>query len=204
VQIIAIVGERESTLGRLADVVLDTQVREEACPLDLAPTTSTTAALAMGDALAVTLLERKGFRREDFARLHPGGALGKKLLTRVCDVMVADPLPLLPADAMMRETVILLARLRGTVAIVDDQRHVLGVVTAGDFTRLMERERDVFEVPVNRVMNRTPKTARADELGSAVVFRMEKFGIMAMPVLDADERVVGMVHLHDLMRAGVS
>jgi arabinose-5-phosphate isomerase len=204
VRIIAIAGARESTLARHADVVLDTWVREEACPHDLAPTTSTTAALAMGDALAVTLLEHKGFRREDFARLHPGGSLGKRLLTRVCDVMVTDKLPVLEHGALMRDAVMMLAERRGTVAIVNDAGQVMGVVTAGDLTRLMEREHDVFSVPVERVMNRQPKTARADELGSAVVYRMEKFGIMAMPVLDGDERMVGMVHLHDLMRAGIS
>jgi arabinose-5-phosphate isomerase len=204
VRIIAIAGARESTLARHADVVLDTWVREEACPHDLAPTTSTTAALAMGDALAVTLLEHKGFRREDFARLHPGGSLGKRLLTRVCDVMVTDKLPVLEQGAVMRDAVMMLAERRGTVAIVNDAGQVMGVVTAGDLTRLMEREHDVFSVPVERVMNRQPKTARADELGSAVVYRMEKFGIMAMPVLDGDERMVGMVHLHDLMRAGIS
>lgn len=204
VRIIAIAGARDSTLGRHADVVLDTRVREEACPHDLAPTTSTTAALAMGDALAVTLLEHKGFRREDFARLHPGGSLGKRLLTRVCDVMVTDKLPVLERGAMMRDAVMMLAERRGTVAIVNDAGQVVGVVTAGDLTRLMERETDVFTVPVERVMNRQPKTARAEELGSAVVYRMETFGIMAMPVLDGDDRVVGMVHLHDLMRAGIS
>ena len=204
VRIIAIAGARESTLARHADVVLDTWVREEACPHDLAPTTSTTAALAMGDALAVTLLEHKGFRREDFARLHPGGSLGKRLLTRVCDVMVTDKLPVLEQGARMRDAVMMLAERRGTVAIVNDAGQVIGVVTAGDLTRLMEREDDVFSVPVERVMNRQPKTARADELGSAVVYRMEKFGIMAMPVLDGGERMVGMVHLHDLMRAGIS
>jgi len=204
VRIIAIAGARESTLARHADVVLDTWVREEACPHDLAPTTSTTAALAMGDALAVTLLEHKGFRREDFARLHPGGSLGKRLLTRVCDVMVTDKLPVLEQGARMRDAVMMLAERRGTVAIVNDAGQVMGVVTAGDLTRLMEREDDVFSVPVERVMNRQPKTARADELGSAVVYRMEKFGIMAMPVLDGDDRMVGMVHLHDLMRAGIS
>ncbi|HEV2179173.1 MAG TPA: KpsF/GutQ family sugar-phosphate isomerase [Gemmatimonadaceae bacterium] len=204
VRIIAIAGARDSTLGRHADVVLDTRVREEACPHDLAPTTSTTAALAMGDALAVTLLEHKGFRREDFARLHPGGSLGKRLLTRVCDVMVTDKLPVLERGATMRDAVMMLAERRGTVAIVNDAGQVVGVVTAGDLTRLMERETDVFTVPVERVMNRQPKTARAEELGSAVVYRMEKFGIMAMPVLDGDDRVVGMVHLHDLMRAGIS
>jgi arabinose-5-phosphate isomerase len=203
VQIIAITGERDSTLGRHADVVLDTWVHEEACPHGLAPTTSTTAALAMGDALAVTLLERKGFRREDFARLHPGGSLGRKLLTRVRDVMVTDNLPILPPSATMREAVVLLAERRGTVAIVDADR-VVGVVTAGDLTRLMEREEDIFRIPVVRVMNTRPKTAHADELGSAAVYRMETFGIMAMPVLDGEERIVGMVHLHDLMRAGVA
>ena len=204
VRIIAIAGARDSTLARHADVVLDTRVREEACPHDLAPTTSTTAALAMGDALAVTLLEHKGFRREDFARLHPGGSLGRRLLTRVCDVMVTDKLPVLEQGAMMRDAVMMLAERRGTVAIVNDAAQVVGVVTAGDLTRLMERENDVFAVPVDRVMNRQPKTARAEELGSAVVYRMETFGIMAMPVLDGNDRMVGMIHLHDLMRAGIS
>ncbi len=204
VRIIAIAGSRDSTLARHADVVLDARVREEACPHDLAPTTSTTAALAIGDALAVTLLEHKGFGREDFARLHPGGSLGKRLLTRVCDVMVTDKLPVLEQGAMMRDAVMMLAERRGTVAIANDAGQVIGVVTAGDLTRLMEREDDVFTVPVERVMNRQPKTARAEELGSAVVYRMEKFGIMAMPVLDGDDRMVGMVHLHDLMRAGIS
>lgn len=204
VSIIAIIGAHDSTLGRQADVALDTWVREEACPHDLAPTTSTTAALAMGDALAVTLLERKGFRREDFARLHPGGSLGKRLLTRVCDVMVTEELPVLKPGALMREAVVLLAKRRGTVAIVNDAGQVMGVVTAGDLTRLMEREGDVFAVPVDRIMNPQPKVARADELGSAAVFRMEKFGIMAMPVLDGGDRMVGIVHLHDLMRAGIA
>lgn len=204
VRIIAIIGAHDSTLSRHADVALDTWVNEEACPHDLAPTSSTTAALVMGDALAVTLLERKGFGRDDFARLHPGGSLGKRLLTRVCDVMVREELPVLEAGALMREAIVLLAKRRGTVAIVSDAGQVMGVVTAGDLTRLMEREEDVFAVPVDRVMNRQPKVARADELASAAVFRMEKFGIMAMPVLDGDDRMVGIVHLHDLMRAGIS
>ena len=203
VSIIALTGGCDSTVARHADVVLDSWVREEACPHDLAPTTSTTAALALGDALAVTLLERKGFKREDFARLHPGGALGRRLLTRVCDVMVSDQLPMLPPTAAMREAIVLLAERRGTVAVVDDAGSVLGVMTAGDLTRLMEREADFLTVPVSRVMNATPKVAHADELGSAVVYRMEQFGIMAMPVIDANGRMMGMIHLHDLMRAGV-
>ena len=204
VQIIAITGARNSTLAKHADAVLDTFVDEEACPFDLAPTSSTTAALAMGDALAVTLIERKGFSAEDFARLHPGGSLGRKLLTRVRDVMVTEQLPTLDGGATMRQAVVLLAERRGTVAILDGERRVLGVVTAGDLTRLMEKVTDVFAVPVESVMNRTPKLAHADELGSAVVYRMERFKVMAMPVLDDDQRMVGIIHLHDLMRAGAA
>ncbi|HZO20537.1 MAG TPA: KpsF/GutQ family sugar-phosphate isomerase [Gemmatimonadaceae bacterium] len=203
VRVVAFTGTADSTLGRHADVVIDTWVREEACPHDLAPTTSTTVALALGDALAVVLLERKAFRREDFARLHPGGALGRQLLTRVSDVMVTSPLPALPPTASMREAVVQMAERRGTVAIVDGQRRVLGVVTAGDLTRLMERERDFMDLRVETIMTRTPKVARDTELGSAAVYRMQQHGIMAMPVVDAGEHLVGMVHLHDLMRAGV-
>ena len=203
VTVVAFTGSPDSTLGRHADVVLDTWVREEACPHDLAPTTSTTVALALGDALAVVLLERKGFRREDFARLHPGGTLGRQLLTRAADVMVTSPLPALPPTATMREAVVQLAERRGTLAIVDEHRHVIGVLTAGDLTRLMERQRDFMDLRVDSVMTRAPKVAREGELGSAIVFRMQQHGIMAMPVLDDDGRVLGMVHLHDLMRAGV-
>jgi arabinose-5-phosphate isomerase len=204
VQIVAITGATDSTLARHADAVLDTSVDEEACPFDHAPTSSTPAARAMGDALAVTLIERKGFRPEDFARLHPGGSLGKKLLIRVSDVMVTDPLPTLEQSATMRDAVVLLAERRGTVAILDGERRVQGVVTAGDLTRLMERVGDVFAVKVESVMNRTPKLAHVDELGSAVVYRMEQFKVMAMPVLDDDQRMVGIIHLHDLMRAGAA
>jgi len=204
VKVIALTGERGSTLARQADVPLDVWVKEEACPHDLAPTTSTTAALALGDALAVALLEEKGFRREDFARIHPGGSLGRRLLTRVRDVMVADALPLLTEDATMREAVVMLAERRGIAIIVDPAGAVSGVVTAGDLTRLMERMDDVFTVPVREVMTRSPKVGEVDELGSAVVYRMERHGIMAMPVVDEDRRVVGVVHLHDLLRAGVA
>ena len=160
------------------------------------------AALALGDALAVALLRRRGFGREDFARLHPGGVLGRRLLMRVRDAMVVDDLPTLSPGASMRECVVLLAEKRGTVAVVDEEGKLMGVVTAGDLTRLMEREEDVFAVPVERVMTRTPRTIAPDDLAAAAVGTMERHGIMALPVLDPDRRVVGMVHLHDLMRAG--
>jgi arabinose-5-phosphate isomerase len=203
VRVVALTGAPGSTLARHADVALDAWVKEEACPHDLAPTTSTTVALALGDALAVALLEEKGFRREDFARLHPGGALGRRLLTRVSDVMETHALPVLPATATMRQAIVLLAERRGVAVVLDGDGRVAGVVTAGDLSRLMEREANVFTIPVRDVMTVSPKVADRDELASAVVYRMERHGIMAMPVVDTDGLVVGIIHLHDLMRAGV-
>jgi arabinose-5-phosphate isomerase len=200
---IALTGNARSTLARDSDIALDAWVKEEACPHDLAPTTSTTVALALGDALAIALLEEKGFNADDFARLHPGGALGRRLLTRVSEVMVRDKLPILKGDATMREAVVQLAERRGIAIVTEQSGGVAGVITTGDLSRLMEHEENVFPIPVSRVMNTTPKVARADELGSAVVYRMETHGIMAMPVLDADDQIVGVIHLHDLMRAGV-
>lgn len=203
VRSIAITGNEGSTIARLADVSLDGWVQEEACPHDLAPTTSTTVALALGDALAVALLEAKGFRREDFARLHPGGSLGRRLLTRVADVMVAKPLPVLPPSAPMKQVVRTLASHRGIVMITSNDR-LEGVFTAGDFTRLTEQDPTFLDVSVTDVMTRDPKVAEREELASAVVYRMERHGIMAMPVLESNGSICGVVHLHDLMRAGVA
>lgn len=204
VRTVAITGDGASTLARHADVWLDASVREEACPHDLAPTTSTTVTLALGDALAVTLLEVKGFRREDFARLHPGGSLGKRLLLAVREVMITDDLPVMAPGATMREAVVQLAERRGIAIVADAAGMLQGVVTTGDLTRLMEREADFLKTRVDAVMTKSPKTASPDELGSAVVYRMEQAGIMAVPVVDASSRVVGVVHLHDLMRAGAA
>ncbi|HET7042549.1 MAG TPA: KpsF/GutQ family sugar-phosphate isomerase [Gemmatimonadales bacterium] len=198
VPIIALTGGRTSALARAATVTLDAGVAEEACPHDLAPTTSTTVALALGDALAVALLTLKGFRREDFAALHPGGSLGRKLSLRVRDVMV-DVRPLAPT-ATMREAVVALAAQRG-LAVIADGGAVAGVVTTGDLARLAERQPDFLAVPVAQVMTRTPKAADADELGGACVGRMEQHGIIAMPVTEAG-KLAGVVHLHDLLRAG--
>jgi arabinose-5-phosphate isomerase len=149
------------------------------------------------------LLEEKGFRREDFARIHPGGSLGRQLLTRVDDVMTKDKLPTLSVDATMREAVVMLAEQRGIVILVEDDR-LLGVLTAGDLTRLMERVEDPLKVPVRDVMTTSAKFATFGELGSAVVYRMGRHGIMAMPVVDEHRHVHGVIHLHDLMRAGVA
>jgi arabinose-5-phosphate isomerase len=200
VPIIAITGELDSTLARSAAVTLDAAVAEEACPHDLAPTSSTTVALALGDALAVTLLEVKGFRREDFAALHPGGSLGRKLLLRVRDVML-PPGHILGPAATMHDAVVALARERGLAMVADDSR-LVGVLTTGDLTRLAERDPGFLGCPVAAVMTRRPRTASPEELAASAVGTMERFGVIALPVVEADGTILGAVHLHDLMRAG--
>jgi arabinose-5-phosphate isomerase len=194
----------DSSLARHSRAVLDCSVEEEACALDLAPTASTTAALAMGDALAVVIFRMKGFRPEQFAAIHPGGALGRKLTLRVEDVMVGTGYPVLPETALMRESLIPIAEMRGTVPVVDGSGRVVGVVTAGDLTRLMERDEGWPKRAVADVMTRTPRVATLGELGSAAVRRMEQGpgGVMALPVVDDSGILQGVVHLHDLLRAG--
>jgi len=201
---IGITGGRASTLAKACRVVLDAGVAEEACPHDLAPTTSTTLALALGDALAVALLELKGFRAEDFARFHPGGALGRRLLLRVRDVMVADGRPTCSIDATMRDAVVVLSERRGLCCVVDTADRLLGVITTGDLTRWMERVPDVLALPVQDVMTRTPRTIREDALASAAVHLMETAGVVALPVLGNEDALLGVVHLHDLLRAGAA
>ncbi len=202
VPIIALTGDPLSTLGRAARIALDAAVSEEACPHDLAPTTSTTVALALGDALAVALLERKGFRREDFAALHPGGRLGRRLLLRVQDVMVpADHA--LPANATMQQAVFSLAHGRGLVPIVEREQ-LIGVITTGDLTRLVERSGDYLTMPASDVMTRTPHSTHAEDLAATALGAMERHAVVALPVLDIGERLVGVVHLHDLLRAGAA
>jgi len=200
VPIIAITGALDSTLARVAAVTLDGGVAEEACPHDLAPTTSTTVALALGDALSVALLELKGFRREDFAALHPGGSLGRKLLLRVSDIMVHPGHVLSPA-ATMRQAVVSLAHDRGLAMVVEAGR-LEGVLTTGDLTRMAERDPGFLDLEVSAVMTRRPHTAAPDELAAAAVGTMERHGVIALPVVDGGGTVVGAVHLHDLMRAG--
>jgi arabinose-5-phosphate isomerase len=202
VPVLALTGRADSPLGRNALLVLDCSVESEACPMGLAPTTSTTAALAMGDALAVALLQRKGFREEDFAHLHPGGALGRKLTLRVEDVMVAEGYPAVAPHVAVRECIVPLARLRGTVPVVGVDGRVVGVITTGDLTRLMQRDPDFLEVEVSRVMTREPRLSRMGDLASGAVHQMETHGIMALPVVDEDGRLKGIVHLHDLLRSG--
>jgi arabinose-5-phosphate isomerase len=200
VTVIALTGNTASTLARQAHIMLDCTVDEEACPHDLAPTCSTTAALALGDALAITLLRERGFEQQDFARLHPAGILGRRLLS-VAEVMITDGIPVLPPTATMRECVVLLAEKRGTVVVTDERRSLLGVVTSGDLTRLMERQENFLGIPVREIMTTSPQTTQPDQLAAAAVGLMERYGVMALPVLTGERLVVGIVHLHDLMRA---
>jgi arabinose-5-phosphate isomerase len=204
VPLVAITGGLQSTLARHADAVLDSGVEKEACPLNLAPTASSTAQLALGDALAVSLLELRGFKAEDFARSHPGGALGRRLLTHVSDVMRSgDDIPAVgpatPLADMMRE----MSAKGGVTAIVDDARRVLGVFTDGDLRRLVEKGGDLRAVRADNVMHRRPRSIRPDALAVEAVELMEEHRITSVLVLDEAGLLVGVVHIGDLMRAKV-
>ncbi len=204
VPVIAMTGNPDSSLARNAYVALDIGVREEACPHDLAPTSSTTVTLVMGDALAIALLEARGFTPDDFALLHPGGTLGKKLLMKVRDIMETDDkLPFCHERDTMRVAVMEMAHKRGICPVVDEEQRLLGVVTTGDLNRLLEVRQEFFDIPVTRVMNSSPKTCRADDLAVLAYQKMEKYKIIAMPVLE-EGRLVGVVHLHDLMQQGIA
>ena len=203
--LIAITGNAQSTLARHADVALDCSVEREACPLNLAPTASTTAQLAMGDALAVALLDARGFRAEDFARSHPGGALGRKLLTHVGDIMRSgDQVPRVLAQTsfseLMRE---MSAKGLGAAAVVDAQQQVLGIFTDGDLRRRIEAGADLRSVTAAQVMHPHPRTIASDALAADAATLMEAHSITSVLVLDAQARLVGVVHIGDLMRAKV-
>jgi arabinose-5-phosphate isomerase len=205
VPLVAMTGKPASTLARTADVHLDVSVAKEACPLNLAPTASTTATLAMGDALAVALLEARGFKPEDFALSHPGGTLGRRLLLRVGDLMhTGDRLPRVGAQASLSEALLEMSRKGlGMTAIVDAQDRVLGVFTDGDLRRVLDSGVDVRSVGITEVMTRGGKSLHADQLAAEAVAQMEQHRITALLVKDADNRLAGVIHMHDLLRAGV-
>jgi arabinose-5-phosphate isomerase len=206
IPVLILTAEPRSSLARKADLVLDSSVQVEACPHDLTPTASSTAALAMGDALAMALVELRDFGPEDFARLHPGGDLGRRLLWRVRDVMLTEPdqLPRLTPEQDLSAATHEIAHRRGTVPVLDGDDRVVAVLTAGDLTRFADRNPDFLGRRVSEAMNRKPKTIGPDALATEAVQRMEKHGIMALPVTGEDGRLVGIVHLHDLLRARLS
>jgi arabinose-5-phosphate isomerase len=204
--LITMTGRPASSMARLADVHLDAGVVEEACPLGLAPTSSTTAALVMGDALAVSLLEARGFTAEDFARSHPAGALGRRLLLHISDVMHAGrEVPRVGPDATASEALVEMSRKRlGMTAIVDPDDRLLGVFTDGDLRRALDDAQvDLRTTPVSALMARTPKTIAPHQLAVEAAHLMEEYKISALVVIDEQRRVVGALNIHDLLRARV-
>ncbi|AOJ25872.1 arabinose 5-phosphate isomerase KdsD [Burkholderia seminalis] len=199
-KLIAITGRAESSLGTLADVNLNAAVSKEACPLNLAPTASTTAALALGDALAVAVLDARGFGSEDFARSHPGGALGRRLLTYVRDVMRSgDDVPSVGLDATLSDALFqITAKRLGMTAVVDAAGKVVGIFTDGDLRRVLARDGDFRTLPITDVMTRDPRTIAPDHLAVEAVELMERHRINQMLVVDADGALIGALNMHDL------
>lgn len=205
VSVVALVGNLRSDLAQKSDVVLDISVVEEACPHDLAPTASTTAALVMGDALAVALLQRRHFTREDFALFHPGGNLGKQLLLQVEHLMVSGAqMPIVKEDVTLSEAIVEMTSKRlGATCVVDARGRLTGIITDGDLRRLLHRTTTVGQVRASEVMTKAPKTIRRHVLAAAALDEMEAFKITQLIVADEDLKPVGMVHLHDLVKAGL-
>ncbi|MBW6511808.1 MAG: KpsF/GutQ family sugar-phosphate isomerase [Desulfuromonadaceae bacterium] len=205
--LLAMSGNPHSTLARAGDVFLDISIKEEACPLGLAPTASTTATLAMGDALAVTLLIERGFKAEDFAMFHPGGALGKRLLLRVEDVMHSGAdIPVVPATMLLKEALFeITSKKLGVTGVADESGELVGVFTDGDLRRVIAHGYDAMERPMCEMMAKHPKRILATNLAAKAVQLMEEFAITSLFVFDSDagKKPVGIVHLHDLLRAGV-
>jgi arabinose-5-phosphate isomerase len=205
-KLIVITGNPESTLARAGTVVLDVRVKEEACPLGLAPTTSTTAALAMGDALAVVLLEEKGFQESDFAMRHPGGILGRRLYFRVEDLMIrGDQLPLVREKTSVKEALFEITSKRlGVTGVVDQEGRLVGVITDGDLRRALEKRGQILDLKASEIMTPNPKTIPAETLATEAVAVMERFPITSLFVLDhGSGKPLGVVHLHDLVKAGL-
>jgi len=207
IQLIAMLGRLQSTLGKAADLILDTSVKEEACPLGLSPTASTTATLALGDALAVALLEKRGFKEEDFALLHPGGVLGKKLLIKVEDIMhTGEEIPLVREMTSMKEVLIEMTSKRlGVTGVTDKDGSLVGVITDGDLRRALERHRDLLNKTAIEVMTRNPKKIEKTAVAGKALQLMEEYSITSLFVHEGnrEEIPIGIIHLHDLLKAGV-
>ena len=205
VPLIALTGNADSTLAREAEVHLDVGVEKEACPLDLAPTASTTAALVMGDALAITLLQVRGFTHEDFALSHPGGSLGKRLLLRVSDLMhEGERLPVVRESDPLREALLeMTAKGLGMTAILDASDTLVGVFTDGDLRRCFDVRHDLHDARVGNVMTRNGVRIQADRLAAEALKLMQDRQINALLVVDNEDRLVGAINMHDLLRAGV-
>ncbi len=205
VPIISLTGNPKSPAAEKSDVVLDVSVDEEACPNNLVPTSSTTAALVMGDALAIALLEERHFSAEDFALLHPGGYLGKRLLLKVKDIMhTGTDIPIISEDANMKEVILEMTSKRfGATTIVNEKKELVGIFTDGDLRRLVEKTEEIFKLKAREVMIRNPKTISEEELAAKAINRMEFYNITCLIVADGKKEPIGILHLHDLLKAGV-
>ncbi len=206
-RLIIFTGNLNSPLAKAGDVTLDIRVKEEACPLNLAPTASTTATLALGDALAIALMGKRNFKKEDFAMLHPGGALGKRLLLKVEDLMhVGKAVPMVSERTLMKEAIFEITSKRlGVTGVCNAEGHLVGVVTDGDLRRALEKFNDLFSREASEVMTRSPRWIEKDELAARAVQRMEEYSITSLFVFNqgGDKVPVGIIHLHDLLKAGV-
>jgi arabinose-5-phosphate isomerase len=206
VSIISMTSSENSTLAKASDAFIDVSVREEACPLGITPTASTTATLAMGDALAVALLVKRGFRQEDFACFHPGGSLGKQLFVRVKDLMhVGDDLPLIPFGTPVMDAIMEISTKRLGIAIVlDEAKKIAGVLTDGDVRRGIQKyAKDFFDMKAGEVMTKNPRTVLGDELAAKALSIMQTYSITSLIVPGADGRASGVIHLHDILKKGI-
>lgn len=206
IKIVSLTGNMKSTLARVSDVALDVSVREEACSMGLAPTASTTAALAMGDAIAITLLKKKGFTAEDFAVFHPAGNLGRRLLLTVADLMhTGSDIPLVKGDMLMKDAIIEIScRRLGITAVTDGEGKLQGVITDGDLRRGLEKwSEGFFSLSASEVMTPRPKTIPKKILAAKAVALMEKYSITVLIVADNENNIEGVIHLHDLLKAGI-
>jgi arabinose-5-phosphate isomerase len=202
--LIGMVGNTESFLARHCDILLNTTVPQEACPNNLAPTTSTTAQMVMGDALAVCLMEMKGFGSDDFAKFHPGGTLGKKLYLRVADLYVQNEKPQVSADASLKAVIVEITQKRlGTAVVVNDANQVLGIVTDGDLRRMLEKNDQLTDLKALQIMSPSPKTIQPDELAIDALDILRKNNITQLVVVSANNEYLGIVHLHDIVREGL-
>lgn len=203
--VIAMTGNSTSTLAKTADIVLDLRVREEACPMGLAPTASTTATLAMGDALAVSLLKKRGFKEDDFALLHPGGALGRKLLFRVKDLMkTGKEVPLIRTDSDMKQVLIeITSKQLGVTGVLDEEGQLIGIITDGDLRRGLNKKVDFFGQRPIEIMTHHPKTIHQEELAGKALHIMEKHSITSLFVANERSYPIGIIHIHDLIKARI-
>lgn len=205
VTIIAMCGNPDSSLAKSCDIYLSIHVKEEACPYDLAPTSSTTATLVMGDALSVALLEKRGFTEEDFAFLHPGGSLGKRLSLKIKEIMITgEKMPLVDEDTSLKDVIIEITSKRlGVTGVVNKAGLLTGIITDGDLRRLLEKTLDIKNLTAKEVMTRNPKIMKEDYLASFALQQMENFKITSLIITSDDNKPIGIIHLHDLINLGL-